>query len=73
MANKYEAESIAAQREWHRQRSCVGKAAFDTEAEAQHKGQSTYQCEHCGKWHRATAPGKKALRHIWTNRRKRKR
>jgi len=32
---------------------CLRKRAFETPAEAFQKGQSSYRCPHCGKWHRS--------------------
>jgi hypothetical protein len=36
-------------------KSCTRKTAFETEAAAFQKGQRSYLCRHCGKWHRSGA------------------
>ena len=34
---------------------CQRKRAYESEAEAFQKGQRTYRCKYCGKWHRSGA------------------
>lgn len=58
MANKYEKESEEAQKRVREERlqykSCLSKVSFKTEAEAYQKGQKTYKCNYCERWHRAS-------------------
>ncbi len=57
--NKYARFSKVA--DWILDKKCRNKVSFDSKQEAYQKGQDTYQCEECGKWHRATvAKGRKA-------------
>ncbi len=42
-------------KDFNRWKSCIRKRAYDTEAEAFQKGQSSYRCKFCGKWHRSGA------------------
>jgi hypothetical protein len=42
-------------REFRLWKSCIRKKRFATEAEAFQKGQRSYQCRHCGGWHRSGA------------------
>lgn len=51
--NKYKRQARAARRDWQRWRMCDRKRRYDTEAEAQQKGQRTYRCPICKKWHRS--------------------
>lgn len=51
--NKYKEESKKAQAAARRLRACESKRAYDTEEEAYQKGQTTYRCRYCGKWHRS--------------------
>jgi hypothetical protein len=53
--NKYREHSRAAQKAAKRLKACESKAAFDTEEAAYQKGQRTYRCPHCNKWHRSGA------------------
>ncbi len=56
--NKYEAQAREARRANWILRSCESKVAFETEEAAYQKGQTSYKCQHCGKWHRSGAFGR---------------
>lgn len=62
MANKYRAESKAAQARRRAERSCERKHRYATEAEAQQKGQTTYACPLCNGWHRSGSLGRLVAR-----------
>jgi hypothetical protein len=51
--NKYAAASRAAQESVRRFRACELKRAYPSEQAAFQKGQTTYLCPYCGKWHRS--------------------
>lgn len=42
-------------RDFLKWKACGRKRAYETEAEAFQKGQQTYLCRYCGKWHRSGA------------------
>jgi Zn-finger protein len=52
MANKYRAQSRAAQAERRKFRMCDRKVGYATPDEARQRGQDIYQCKHCHLWHR---------------------
>lgn len=41
----------------HEWKSCKRKAVFETRELAEVKGQFTYRCRYCGKWHRSSTDG----------------
>ena len=53
MNNKYEAQSLKAQKELRILNKCGKKKAYETKSLAFQKNQKTYKCENCGKWHRS--------------------
>ncbi len=58
--NKYRAESRKAQKARRQERMCERKAAYETREEAYQKGQESYHCPYCGKWHRSGSVAKLA-------------
>ncbi len=52
--NKYKWFSREAQKLRKKNKMCEDKVAFETEEEAFQKGQKTYKCNYCGKWHRSS-------------------
>lgn len=53
MANKYAAFSKRAQKNRVKTKMCLNKAAYETEEAAYQKGQRSYKCKFCQKWHRS--------------------
>lgn len=51
--NKYAKEAKKAKKANRRLMMCESKAVFETEEEAYQKGQKSYQCPYCHKWHRS--------------------
>jgi transposase-like protein len=51
--NKYKHLSKEIRNERIKIKGCIDKKQFDTEKEAYQKGQDSYKCKHCGKWHRS--------------------
>ncbi len=51
-ANKYRAQSKAAQRARRKIRMCERKVGFLNAAAARQPGQDIYKCRHCELWHR---------------------
>ena len=52
MGNKYWKLSKQAQQRFRRHRACDRKRRFETEEEAQIRGQDVYRCKYCDGWHR---------------------
>ncbi len=53
MPDKYKNLKRKAQKLRSKNKMCLDKKAFETKEDAFQKGQSSYQCKHCGKWHRS--------------------
>lgn len=51
--NKYKSESRKARKANARLHACERKVAYDTAEAAYQKGQESYRCKYCGKWHRS--------------------
>jgi hypothetical protein len=56
--NHRQAKMNKGARDFNRWKSCARKRAFETPEAAFQKGQSAYQCNYCGKWHRSGALAK---------------
>ncbi len=55
MANKYHKLAREARIERRERKMCIDKTPFDSPKEAQQKGQRSYKCPICKKWHRSGA------------------
>lgn len=53
--NKYEKQAKLARQANKILLMCESKVQFETEEAAFQKGQKSYKCAHCGKWHRSGA------------------
>lgn len=53
MADKYKNLKRKAQKLRAKKKMCLDKKQFETEQYAYHKGQKSYKCKHCNKWHRS--------------------
>jgi hypothetical protein len=53
MSNKYADKAKTARAARRRHNHCTRKVAYETEGDAYQKGQVTYQCRYCGKFHRS--------------------
>lgn len=51
--NKYFELSGEARRKRAIENGCVGKTAYESKEESYQKGQVSYLCKNCGKWHRS--------------------
>lgn len=50
--NKYQQFSKAAQKQRKKDRMCLSKTRYESAEAAFQKGQQSYQCPHCQRWHR---------------------
>ena len=51
--NKYRSLSKQLRDQRSKDKACLNKAVFETKDLAYQKNQQSYQCKHCGKWHRS--------------------
>ena len=51
--NKYKSLSRKLRKERAKEKMCLNKKAYETKEFAYQKGQESYNCKHCGKWHRS--------------------
>jgi len=53
MADKYKHLKKKIRKNRKKEKSCDSKKSFETKAEAYQKGQQTYKCKYCQKYHRS--------------------
>lgn len=53
MANKYKHLNRKQREIEKRNKMCLNKRQFETKADAYQKGQESYKCKYCGKYHRS--------------------
>jgi len=52
--NKYKKLANQIRKQKTKDKMCTNKRKFNTPEEASQKGMNTYECPHCGKWHRTS-------------------
>lgn len=53
MADKYKHLKRKIRKDRRKEKGCTSKKSYDTKEEAFQKGQKTYKCKYCGKFHRS--------------------